>query len=677
MLNEDTNDAAMDNINGPTSLLPLAFHSNALPMDFSVNYKTLSKKTFNKLREIIKADNLERVYNFLYKYNNQIELLILFLPFSYLVQLTESYGFMNSYRSKFIYDTLSTQDYYKICTKRNIKKKSNISRRMINISNKFNMFYNFNRFANSYTSLKLELASMNINLEDFYVDTNFVVYSCCNYYKRNKLDLENKTIKLYPKKSLKIYFSNSVSVLKVGENYDAKSYLLSTSSYQVLIDKNIYRHYSELVIIGEVFICNGFEIFVVPNKLNELNDENSLIKHRNISFENSEVVFSMGFIKYVKLTDNISLEFCYFCYNCHKLTYQHYKHSEYPTMCMKCAVLNYDKRLATVNLSGFKVLITGCRKKIGYATCLKLLRLGATVYGTSRFGNLALANFMKEHDYEKFKDRLYLSSCNFMMIEQVNSLITRIKGIGINCIINNACQTTEPHEEYLKKLEYYDGTIFGEHKLLSNKATLANKPMLTNKPMLDNKTITNWIECKMKAPIITLQHDKYYKNLDSFKDFKDLNIITNNTSWKKKIENISPKEILSANIINLIIPELLINSLKSTMGTPTFIIQVTAVEGDFSKNIKKPFHAHTNACKSGLNMLSQTINFEYSNIPNKFAYSIDPGFVSGVLPNTLSEYPLKPEDGAARILDPIIMYFSGTPLDKKIWKLKNFLPRKV
>src|SRR5690606_27531594 len=139
--------------------------------------------------------------------------------------------------------------------------------------------------------------------------------------------------------------------------------------------------------------------------------------------------------------------------------------------------------------------------------------------------------------------------------------------------------------------------------------------------------------------------------------------------------DISQKELLSANIINLIVPELLINSLKSTMNEPTFIIQVTATEGDFNKSVKKPFHPHTNACKAGLNMLTQTINFEFAGKPNKFAYSIDPGFVSGV--TKLSDYPLKPEDGAARILDPIIMYFNGSSLDKKIWKLKNFCCNKA
>jgi NAD(P)-dependent dehydrogenase (short-subunit alcohol dehydrogenase family) len=128
------------------------------------------------------------------------------------------------------------------------------------------------------------------------------------------------------------------------------------------------------------------------------------------------------------------------------------------------------------------------------------------------------------------------------------------------------------------------------------------------------------------------------------------------------MEEVSPEEIMQVTIINQLVPTLIVNQLRPFMSKPTFIIVCTALEGtfDYTKNDK---HPHTNMCKAALNMMIRTMHEEKD--PHLHVYSINPGFVSGVNPNpSVIKYPLTPEDGASRILDPIIQYYNKTPLPK-------------
>jgi hypothetical protein len=101
---------------------------------------------------------------------------------------------------------------------------------------------------------------------------------------------------------------------------------------------------------------------------------------------------------------------------------------------------------------------------------------------------------------------------------------------------------------------------------------------------------------------------------------------------------------------------------------PAFIINVTAYEGTFYRR-KTGMHPHTNMCKVAMDMLISTISDE--NEPDLFCYTINPGYVSGVNPQEDS-YPVSTQDGASKILYPIIQYFNGTPLPKDCIKMANY-----
>jgi 3-oxoacyl-ACP reductase-like protein len=76
------------------------------------------------------------------------------------------------------------------------------------------------------------------------------------------------------------------------------------------------------------------------------------------------------------------------CYVC-KARFRELHHF-YDQLCPICAVLNWEKRHQTASLIDKVAVVTGSRVKIGYQTCLKLLRAGATVVATTRFPNAAV-----------------------------------------------------------------------------------------------------------------------------------------------------------------------------------------------------------------------------------------------------------------------------------------------
>jgi NAD(P)-dependent dehydrogenase (short-subunit alcohol dehydrogenase family) len=124
-------------------------------------------------------------------------------------------------------------------------------------------------------------------------------------------------------------------------------------------------------------------------------------------------------------------------------------------------------------------------------------------------------------------------------------------------------------------------------------------------------------------------------------------------------------ELLEVNAINQITPTIIIQQLLDHMQTPSFVIQVSAKEGIFNanKHTENGLHAHTNMCKAGMNMLIRTLS--ESKKPNCNFYAVDPGYVSGTIDK---EYPLHINDGAQRVIHPIISFLNGKQLQQGHYK---------
>lgn len=327
------------------------------------------------------------------------------------------------------------------------------------------------------------------------------------------------------------------------------------------------------------------------------------------------------------------------CYICRKKI--NYSHSSYTRMCKECGEFNLNKRDKIWNLTGYTVLITGGRIKIGFYTALRLLRDGAKVIITTRFPMDAIKRFSSESDYLIWKSNLTICYVDLKRVDLLDEFIEWIyeNFTSIDILINNAAQTVRYPQSHYIQLENNEKEIM---RLL---------PYEDIKLLLGYKNIEN---------------EKYdiHGNLYPInKPAINLDSIENHNSWVAKSEEISTVEFLEVQLINVTSPFLLTsrlkNILKRSKNKNRFIINVTSIEGMFSQKKKSSYHVHTNMAKSSLNMLTKTLSRDYAK-DRIFVFSVDPGWVSNQFPEKWQGLcdgdfvtPLNYFDAAARICDPI------------------------
>jgi NAD(P)-dependent dehydrogenase (short-subunit alcohol dehydrogenase family) len=161
------------------------------------------------------------------------------------------------------------------------------------------------------------------------------------------------------------------------------------------------------------------------------------------------------------------------CYVC-KARFRELHHF-YDQLCPPCAALNWEKRHQTADLTGKVAVVTGSRVKIGYQTCLKLLRAGATVVATTRFPNAAVAAYRQEADFAAWQDRLQVYGLDLRDVTGLEAfcrfLKIRYETCGLDMLINNACQTVRRPTAYylpacLKEEELWNNSDDTHQKLL-------------------------------------------------------------------------------------------------------------------------------------------------------------------------------------------------------------------
>ncbi len=310
------------------------------------------------------------------------------------------------------------------------------------------------------------------------------------------------------------------------------------------------------------------------------------------------------------------------CLICRRRNIEHYG------ICPDCAELNRKMRGTYIDLSGKSAVVTGGRIKIGYAVCLRLLRQGASVIAVTRYPKSALENYMREHDYEKFKNRLYIIGFDLLHVDRIDELISQITAIcggRLDILINNAAQTVK------KSSEYYAALKSHENELSLKSGNLLPIPLMGSVLSIAENELCEYGETP------------------------------NDNSWVRKPEDVSVREMLEVQLINVTAPFLLTNGLRRAMkydsGTNKFIINVSSVEGRFNTGQKLARHVHTNMAKASLNMMTHSLAADYSR-DKIFVYSCDPGWVSNQFPpgyeiSKSFEPYLTCDDGAARVLFPI------------------------
>ena len=147
-------------------------------------------------------------------------------------------------------------------------------------------------------------------------------------------------------------------------------------------------------------------------------------------------------------------------------------------------------------------------------------------------------------------------------------------------------------------------------------------------------------------------------------------------SWVQLVDQVDPLELLEVQLCNSTAPFILISRLRPAMAAAhrngarrTYIVNVSAMEGQFSRGYKGPGHPHTNMAKAALNMLTRTSAEEMLS-DGILMTAVDTGWITDERPHPTKmrladegfHAPLDLVDGAARVYDPIVRGEAGEDL---------------
>lgn len=358
-----------------------------------------------------------------------------------------------------------------------------------------------------------------------------------------------------------------------------------------------------------------------------------------------------------------------YCYVC-KTPYSQVHHF-YHRLCPACAEIHYAKRLQRTDLRGRVALLTGGRIKIGFQTALRMLRDGARVLVTTRFPHDCLARFQQEADFQIWEDHLQIYGLDLRVIPEVEAFAQHLLQTlpALDILINNAAQTIKrPPEFYAHLLE---------------KERQAWRALGSLPPTLLVDFMASQQE-SLQEPHARVMNTNYFpKMLDG--DGQQLDLRPQN-SWSMKLGEINTIEMVEVQLVNAVAPFILNSRLKPLLKRSRFdqrfIINVSAMEGQFNRFAKTVFHPHTNMAKAALNMMTRTAAADYAQ-DRIFMNSVDTGWITDENPypkrKRLREAyhfytPLDAIDGMARIYDPIVQGIAKSEPPLFGHFLKDYVP---
>jgi NAD(P)-dependent dehydrogenase (short-subunit alcohol dehydrogenase family) len=363
------------------------------------------------------------------------------------------------------------------------------------------------------------------------------------------------------------------------------------------------------------------------------------------------------------------------CYIC-KATYREVD-AFYHQLCPDCAHRNRQAREARADLTGRRALLTGGRAKIGMYIALRLLRDGAHTTITTRFPNDAIRRFTAMPDSPQWLHRLRVVGIDLRDPAQVMALADSVAAAGpLDILINNAAQTvrrTPGAYAHLVAAESAalpagplpDTVTFG-HSSSPSVAALAGGVSLGG-GTLDAHAVT---ALALTSRSVTPDRLATGTAIDAGGLAPDLNPVN---SWTQRVHEVDPVELLEVQLCNVTTPFILVSRLRPAMAASSarrkYVVNVSAMEGQFGRGYKGPGHPHTNMAKAALNMLTRT-SAEEMLTDGILMTSVDTGWITDERPHPLKERladegfhaPLDLADGAARVYDPIVRGELGVDL---------------
>ena len=375
------------------------------------------------------------------------------------------------------------------------------------------------------------------------------------------------------------------------------------------------------------------------------------------------------------------------CYICKEL----YTHVDafYHQLCPACAELNHTKRDARTDLTGRRALLTGGRAKIGMYIALRLLRDGAHTTITTRFPRDAVRRFTSMPDSADWIDRLTVVGLDLRDPAQVVALADEVAAAGpLDILINNAAQTVRRSPGAYAPLADAESAplpsgrlphlVTFEHASDAHPAALVRS--IGDPPVAhhDDEGATG-----VQAAVLGTAHRLTSQAMlggstslarlargDAIDAGGLVPDLHDSNSWVATVDQVDALEMLEVQLCNMTAPFILVSRLRPSLAASdarrTYVVNVSAMEGVFSRGYKGPGHPHTNMAKAAVNMLTRTSATELFT-DGILMTSVDTGWITDERPHPtkvrLAEEgfhaPLDLVDGAARVYDPIVRGEAG------------------
>ncbi len=389
-----------------------------------------------------------------------------------------------------------------------------------------------------------------------------------------------------------------------------------------------------------------------------------------------------------------TLEKSRYCYVCK--TEFNKVHHFYDALCVACGDFNYAKRFQTARLDGQVALITGARLKIGAQAALMLLRAGARVLVTTRFPQDAAVRYAKEPDFAQWGHRLEVHGLDLRHSPSVELfarwLSRRLPRLDL--LINNAAQTVRRPVGFFSHLMNLEESPLGKlsegaQQVLQGRqeclAAMGVLPQLGSGAAPDVTGLANWhvnhgagagVASSARLSQVRYTYEDAAYGMEVFPegkldaDLQQVDLRTMN-SWRMTLDEVSTPELLEVQLVNAVAPFILAGRLRELMAkSPAeakHVINVSAMEGSFSRGTKTDKHPHTNMAKAALNMMTLTSAPDYAR-DGILMNAVDTGWVTDEDPAQHAtrkkedlgfQPPLDIVDGAARVIDPIFTVANG------------------
>jgi NAD(P)-dependent dehydrogenase (short-subunit alcohol dehydrogenase family) len=350
----------------------------------------------------------------------------------------------------------------------------------------------------------------------------------------------------------------------------------------------------------------------------------------------------------------------------------------YHQLCADCAARNRARREARTDLTGRRALLTGGRAKIGMYIALRLLRDGAQTTITTRFPRDAARRFAGMPDSSDWLARLRIVGIDLRNPAQVVALADEIAAEGpLDILINNAAQTVRRSAASYALLAQAEAAALPEGprppiRTFGPGGTTAGLPAARDAVVRPHWTPTPAALTALALSAGSASPERIAAGLaiDAGGLVPDPDPVN---SWSRHVEHVDPVELLEVQLCNQTAPFILVGRLRAALAASparrTYVINVSAIEGQFQRGYKGPGHPHTNMAKAALNMLTRTSAHELLS-DGILMTSVDTGWITDErpLPTRMRlagegfHAPLDLVDGAARVYDPIVRGEAGEDL---------------